>query len=144
MKWAVHEVAGVVAKPEAEGHSKLAGAVGQFPDIPDFWAVPGHEADPGDRLDGAQEHGTGHARFFRNHIQQGIHMALVDIGPSGGSEHRRVSFARAPAGVASWVSAAGVGLGLDNRSGNPALGGVMDEEHADKFPGYLQGVAPEE
>ena len=153
MKRALQEVGVVVGQFKAVGHPEFAGTIGKF--MPERGAcgispraegrpVILHERDSLERIDGAQKHGAGDPGFLRDHIQQGIHMALVDIGPSGRPEHGGISPAESPAGMAAGIMAAGIRFCFHYQSGNPAAGRVMDEEHADKVPGHLQGMAPEE
>ena len=97
---------------------------------------------PVERLDGADEHGGGHAGRFGHHVEAVVHpVDKVHVGMAGRPEHDPVAGGLAEPGVRRAIVRPEVGLDLDDPADPPPGRIVADEPGADEGAAGVEGRA---
>jgi hypothetical protein len=100
-----------------------------------------HQRNPVERLERADEHGTGDAGRLRDGIQAPTAVDGIDVRMTRRAEHARVAASRAAVGVTGRIALREVGLDLDDATNRRAVVADPHEALAQQRPRDLDDVA---
>ena len=104
-------------------------------------APRGHQLEPGDGLERADEDGVRLAVAGDDDVESPVHpVDEVDVRVARRPEHRLGARGASFGAVCGKVSRAAVGLGLDDAPGGDAFGRVVHEELAEASPARAVGT----